>query len=143
MAAHVGTAIHNMLKRNDDGFCQHVVSSGAAPFWDSALGFTIPWEYDYFSIMGYADKNETALVRFQLQKLFEIVNPVMKRFAKLEDFYAFKNDFIKHGKPHWRKRADKFYKGDWVWDTNNPLTGGAPYTEEGIARYNAILAGVA
>lgn len=143
MAAHIGTAIHNILKRSDDGFCQHVASSAGAPFWDTALGFDIPWEYEYFHIMNAADRGDTAAVRQMLTQLFDFVNPVMKRFAKLEDFYAFKADFIKHGKPHWRKRADKFYKGEWVWDTNNPLTGGAPYTEEGIARYNAILAGVA
>ena len=143
MAAHIGTAIHGMLNRTDVGFdiCKWVATSASAPFWDTALGFNIPWECDYFCIMGAADRNETDKVKELLKQLFDIVNPVMSRFANLENFYAFKQDFIKHGKPHWRKRADKFYSGAWEWDKSNLLTGGAPYTDEGKMRYQRIAIG--
>lgn len=144
MAAHITTALHNLLHRQPEGadLCKLVRDSASAPFWDTTLGFVIPWEYEYFSIMGSADRNEETRLRFQLEKLFELVNPIMKRFAKMEDFYTFKQGFINHGKPHWRKRADKFYKGEWEWDRTNKLTGGAPYTAEGQCRYERIAQGV-
>lgn len=114
MAAHALTIALDMLRSLDGespnlGHIEHGL--GYAPGWDATLGFNDPQGASYADMVGYTQSGDVTSLRAALLAWVAILEPVLRHFHSYEEYRAACSEYIRHNKPHWRKRNWKWFAG--------------------------------
>jgi hypothetical protein len=141
MCAHAGTIFTSVLSNKDDAlFLRNATQALGAPGIDCTIGFKFEYGADYSALYDACHDGDVAKVRWVMETMLKVIDPVLRHYASMEEFNRVKFDYWK---PHtgWnKKRYAKFHTVEF---DHAAVGGGAPYTDKGQSRYLAIAAGKA
>lgn len=142
MAAHAATIFNRVLSVTDpQKFLSDATQALGAPGIDCILGFRFTYGLDYSDLYDACHDKDADKARKVMQAMQDLIDPVMRHYASMEEFTRVKMDYWKPHKPWAKRRYSDFHDPALV--DHSKLGGGAPYTEKGQARYAAIAAGKA